>query len=386
MLVYASTKMLPPTVVPAFIAFYIASNAALYFLDEKHFRSLKFYTAIAIVDTLVLTSSLIINGQVEKDFYLAYFLLIIIACVIEDLKLLAAITVLAPVVYGDLLFRATALDDPAIYLRLPFLFVVSLFFGYFTRLLRTERELRKQADLEARTHAEFLGIVSHELRTPLNNIIGSTWLLETKRLGEMNAQQGKVVEIVRKNSEELLGLVNSVLEASRIENGPLKKNVDDIDLRGFLEELKVLYDKHPAEDLTLTWDYPSGGPVVKTDKIKLKTILQNLINNSIKFTEKGTVTVSSRYLPGKDGVEFKVADTGIGMPKTVLTTIFEKFHQVDGSPTREHGGIGLGLYIVKSFTELLGGTLAVDSEPGKGSTFTVTIPCGSRQTGAVGHW
>jgi signal transduction histidine kinase len=125
-------------------------------------------------------------------------------------------------------------------------------------------------------------------------------------------------------------------------------------------------------------------PVVKTDSEKLKHILQNLINNAIKFTERGSVTISARLTPtglspqaSATFVEFKVADTGGGIAEEFLPVIFEKFRQVDSSETRPYGGVGMGLYIVKKFTELLGGGVEVESEPGKGSTFTVTIPCES---------
>ena len=134
-------------------------------------------------------------------------------------------------------------------------------------------------------------------------------------------------------------------------------------------------------------------PALKTDSEKLKHVLQNLINNAIKFTQNGSVTISVRMREsGSDGivpesgkaggqrwVEFKVADTGIGIPKESLPVIFEKFRQVDSSKTRPHGGVGIGLYIAKTFVESLGGEIDVESEPGKGSTFTVTVPAGRKE-------
>jgi len=139
------------------------------------------------------------------------------------------------------------------------------------------------------------------------------------------------------------------------------------------------------------WDCPSGLPDIKTDGTKLRHVLQNLINNAIKFTERGRVTISAdissaALLPGSPAggqggggarvsyVEFKVADTGIGIPEEQLPVIFEKFHQVDSSAKRPFGGVGVGLHIVKTFTEILGGKVDVESELGKGSAFTVTIP------------
>ena len=134
------------------------------------------------------------------------------------------------------------------------------------------------------------------------------------------------------------------------------------------------YEVPLDKDVALTWDYPSNLPVMKTDGGKLMQILQNLINNAVKFTEKGSVTFSARYFLGTDTVEFKVADTGIGISKKALPLIFEKFRQLDSSDTRPYGGVGLGLYIVKQFTEMLGGTVTTETEPGRGSTFVVTVP------------
>jgi signal transduction histidine kinase len=113
---------------------------------------------------------------------------------------------------------------------------------------------------------------------------------------------------------------------------------------------------------------------MNTDRGKLQQILQNLINNAIKFTEKGSVTISANYLSETGSVEFKVSDTGIGIPKKAVPVIFEKFRQIDSSDTRQYGGVGLGLYIIKKFTDLLGGTVRVESETGKGSIFVVTVP------------
>ncbi|OGQ52429.1 MAG: hypothetical protein A3I10_07900 [Deltaproteobacteria bacterium RIFCSPLOWO2_02_FULL_57_26] len=147
--------------------------------------------------------------------------------------------------------------------------------------------------------------------------------------------------------------------------------------------------------LELIWDCSSPLAVVNVDAAKIKQILQNLIHNAIKFTEKGNVRISARALesdtgvrdqgsgvsaeprppsPGPRFVEFKVADTGIGIPKDYLPFVFERFRQVDSSETRLYGGVGVGLYIVRKFTEMLGGEVSAESEVGKGSTFTVKIP------------
>lgn len=126
--------------------------------------------------------------------------------------------------------------------------------------------------------------------------------------------------------------------------------------------------------VSLNWDYPLDLPTIETDGAKLRQVLQNMISNAIKFTERGTVTISLRSLAADKNVEFAVTDTGIGIAPEETAHIFDRFYQADSSQTRSFEGVGLGLYIVKEFTSLLGGKISVQSESGKGSTFTVTIP------------
>ena len=175
-------------------------------------------------------------------------------------------------------------------------------------------------------------------------------------------------------ANDLLTTLNDVLRATQIGSGLIKAKKAKVNLGDFLDELKMSYDFPMRKELTLGWDYPSDLPDAETDSEKLKHILQNLINNAIKFTGKGHVRISARHLPRVKIVKSKVTDTGIGIPKESLPIIFDMFHQGDASDTRLHGGVGLGLYIVKKYTELLGGDIRVESDSGIGSVFTVVIP------------
>ncbi len=238
-------------------------------------------------------------------------------------------------------------------------------------------EIKKQAvELERsnRVKSEFLSVMSHELRTPLNIIMGSMGVIQDGMLGEVPEAQDKFLRKSMSSSRELLSMINSILVATRIEAEAVKAESCEFSVEKFLRELKAAYDVPLDKGLTVTWDYPSDLPVMETDPGKLKQILQNLINNAIKFTEKGSVTISARYFPGTQAVEFKVADTGIGIPKKAQPFIFDKFRQLDSSDSRQYGGMGLGLHIVKTFTEMLGGTLELVSEPRRGSTFRITVP------------
>ena len=221
---------------------------------------------------------------------------------------------------------------------------------------------------------EFLNIMSHELRTPINVVMGYTQLLKDGALGENNPQQAAAIDTIAKQSKELLGMVNSLLYATSLEGNGAKLQAGEVKLKDLILELEADYQSQPKREITLVWDDPAELPIIETDGPKLKQVLQNIINNAIKFTERGTVTISVRYSLNDKKVQFAVADTGIGIALLEKPHIFERFHQADSSQTRSFGGLGLGLYVVKEFTALLGGQISVESELGKGSIFTLTIP------------
>lgn len=374
LLLYPSVAWVSPALLHSFILLYILSNVTLYFVHEQRFHSVTFYSSAVIVDTLILTLSLIINGNAGTDFYLAYFLLIIISCIFEDPKLLAVISVSAPLIYALLLLQLNELNHPSVYLRLPFLFVVSLFYGFFAQLIRVERGLKQQAEQEMQVKMELLGLISHELRTPLTLINGFAQALKSGALGAINEEQNRSLGEMIKQSDNLLSGISAIMEVSRIDAGELTVEREQFILANFIEELKVNCGGPFEKPLTLIWDFASESQMVRSDRRKLSIILQNLLNNAIKFTAEGEIRISGRYRPQLKRLEFEVSDTGIGIPKEAFPFIFDKFHQVDSSYTRSYPGMGLGLYVVKAFAELLGGTVTCQSEPGKGSTFRVAVP------------
>jgi len=237
--------------------------------------------------------------------------------------------------------------------------------------LKTSRDKLEKAN---RTKDEFLAMISHELRTPLNVIMGYTGLVREGMFGALSPQQDDALKKVVSQSNDLLSIVSNLLRATQMGSGEIKVERARTDLGQLLDEIKNAYDLPATNELTLNWDFPSELPTVETDSEKLRHILVNLIHNAIKFTEKGSVTIAARHLPKCKTLRFTVADTGPGIPKESLSIIFDMFHQLDSSNTRAHGGLGLGLYIVKKYTELLGDEIEVKSELGRGSTFTLTIP------------
>jgi PAS domain S-box-containing protein len=235
---------------------------------------------------------------------------------------------------------------------------------------------------------EFLSVMSHELRTPLSVVTGYVGMVKDGLLGEINPQQQDALQKVLARADEQLGLINDIMQTTMLEVSTPAVERQPVDLGELFDDLKDAYHFSASKkNLKLVWDCPPSLPAIVTDGAKLRQILQNLIGNAIKFTDAGGVTVSARLVPsapmlpgppaGERWLELRVTDTGAGMPPDKLHLIFDKFYQLDSSETRIYGGVGLGLYIVKHFTELLGGKVAVESTPGKGSTFTVTIPSAS---------
>ena len=548
--------------VRGFILIYILTNIALYFVEEELFNSSYFYSPLVILDTLFVTASLVMSGQVETDFYLAYFLIIILCTIWQDFRGLMVVAVLATLLYGFFLFRTSQVLDPSIYLRVPFLFVISLFYGYFAQVVRTEKSLKEKAEQEAQdmamiqtlsqslpssldykqiletlgdrinrvihaakfyifivdeaqdpprgflfsaekteefsgkdvdihqypivqeclmkrspviqhhvnpnllfaeptehqegpqefsfstamgvpitfrgeTHgvillgfdqedrvlssrevqfcqivafaaaialsnakkyeelqreagrrqiiadqlaqanrlkSEYLANTSHELRTPLATIMGYGNLLEIGACGRLTKEQKKAMGRLMDNSRGLLGLVDAILDYSKLERGETGLFMRRQDVGPLLDQLgRELAHLENGKPYKVQYEVEESIPPIETDWGKLKSVLTNILSNAIKFTDRGEVRLS--VMKGaKEEISFVVSDTGIGIPNNKIPLIFEKFRQLDGSMTRHYGGTGLGLTISKNLIDLLGGKLEVESEVGKGSTFTVTIP------------
>ncbi|MBE9111898.1 response regulator [Nodosilinea sp. LEGE 07298] len=225
-----------------------------------------------------------------------------------------------------------------------------------------------------RVKSEFLATMSHELRTPLNAILGFSQILDSQTKGPLTFHQAEMVKRIFTNGKNLLSLVNDILDLSKLEAQRLTLTPASLDLHELIEatlsDLRSLAD---SKTLTLKSDLGLSDPMVTNDEHRLRQVLINLVSNAIKFTDCGQVRVSV-IEAGASHIVLTVEDTGMGIAKEQLPHIFEAFRQVDQTIRRQHPGTGLGLAIVHSLVTVMGGKVAVSSQLGQGTTFTVTLP------------
>ena len=247
------------------------------------------------------------------------------------------------------------------------------------RLFHEIEDKRQELEVAGRHKSQFLANMSHELRTPLNAIIGYSEILQEEAVDLGQESLVPDLKKVEGAGRHLLGLINDILDLSKVEAGRMDIFLEDVDVVPLLDEVRALIvpmaEKNGnALELRLADDLGT----IRTDRTKLKQSLLNILSNASKFTENGRLTlVAERFETDRPMVRFVIADTGIGMTEDQLGRLFQAFSQADASTTKKYGGTGLGLAISRQFCQLLGGDITVTSRPGEGSTFTITLPARS---------
>ncbi len=378
------------------------------------------------VDTVLITWGVFITGGLGSPWYLWYLSNASAAAFAGGRRPAAIVTIANTACYlGILAFMGEIgfLDKPfwTAASQMAFLYGAAFFFlrgvvslqekQRLVKRLQDEQEQRVQQlivltqDLDQGTRAlaeaniqireadrmksQFLANMSHELRTPLNSIIGFSEILLERLVGEIPTKYVKFLHNIHSSGQHLLGIINDILDLSKVEAGKMDVHPEAFRVGSAIDGvLNVMHGMASKRRISFAVDAPDTIPTVETDPAKFKQILYNLLSNAVKFSpEHSTVLVSARHLPaaespiGVEALAIAIADKGIGIAAADQEVIFHEFRQADGTATRAFGGTGLGLSLVKKFVELQGGIVSLDSEVGKGSTFTVTLPLRSR--GAV---
>jgi len=251
-------------------------------------------------------------------------------------------------------------------------------------------ELAEQNELLRRQHialeqasalkSQFLANMSHEFRTPLNAILGYTHMLLNNVTGQVTDPQRKSLTRIDSNAKHLLALINDILDITRIEAGRMPLNATTFRVSELFEEVQSeLEPIIKRSNLTVATRQRANVPSVRSDRQKVKQIVLNLLSNALKFTPAGSVTMTASYDPRRREMAIAVKDTGVGISTDDQAKVFEDFRQLDSSPARGYGGTGLGLSICRRLANMLGGTIDLSSEPGRGSTFTLRLPAKARR-------
>ncbi|HMI92201.1 MAG TPA: response regulator, partial [Polyangiales bacterium] len=255
-----------------------------------------------------------------------------------------------------------------------------------------KQELEEKAEqlaLTSKYKSEFLANMSHELRTPLNSLLILSRQLSEDRGKNLTDKQLEFARTIHQSGADLLALINEILDLAKIESGTMSVDLQQVALTDLIDYVDRSF-RHVAQDRSLTFEVTTAARVpshIETDEMRLRQVLRNMLSNALKFTERGSVqlaisspekaewSVDNETLnSARQVIAFAVADTGIGIPKDKQKIIFESFQQADGGTSRKYGGTGLGLAISREIAGLLGGELRVQSEPGRGSTFTLYLP------------
>lgn len=252
-------------------------------------------------------------------------------------------------------------------------------------LLKQEKE---KAENLAKLKSEFLNQVSHELRTPLAVIIGYIECITDGLYGEIESKHHEILQVVAKQSTHLKNMIDQILIYSRLEAGKQPLRIEELQLTKVINDLKDTFEfLCRQKGIELRWDIPRDLLPIRSDATRLKEVVSNLLQNAVKYTDRGAITVRVGKHPSTDSATIDVQDTGMGISEQHITNIFEPFMQVHKTSTENsRGGIGLGLSIVKKHLEQIGGTVTVESELGKGSTFRIVLPRNYDKKRTRKHW
>ena len=355
-----------------FYLYSIIVVASIYKWPNVHWR---LYSS-AIVDIIYISLAIILTGDSTSPFFLLYIWVLISQAIRFGRYLLYAAQAVSFICYSLVILYFDNFNEHPI--EISFLLLCLIIMPlHLNQLLTLLRKAREEADTANKSKSLFLANMSHELRTPLNAIIGYSELLKEEALALGSEQDKKDLTRISNAGNHLLALINTILDFSKIEADKIDYNYQLINIKELMNNITSTFmPSFIKGNNTFTINYDQNISEFCTDEMKLKQALYNLVNNACKFTENGTIDIQifKTTEENNDWINFKVTDTGIGIKKDKIKTLFDSFTQASSSITRLYGGTGLGLAISKHFIDNMDGKILIESVFGEGTTFIVQLP------------
>jgi K+-sensing histidine kinase KdpD len=389
MVVFSENLLVDMIWAHAFVVLALFSNAALHLVPARIVKQSSFHSAVALADIGVITLGLIISGQTATDFYLLYFLVLIISALSQQMVRVVVSTVLVILLYGLTLLltgeKGTA--DPVVLLRFPFFFIIAMFYGFLVQSVREEkqREDSLAQDEVNRIKAQFLGSITHELLGPINMIMGHIHLMLTGAAGNLTLDQIKIMDQFQFHAERLLKYIRELVDLSNIETKRVDLQVRRRDIKPFFKDLQIEIEPR-LRDKPVRAEFMSDAnfPLVETDWTTFRHAMLHILAAAITTSESGQITVVARPSSNAEEATLAVVNTTSGVKQETMPDVVERMIHT-GASVYEEDGLGVGLAIAKNLLDLLGARIQVGSAS-KGSDFIITLPVrwGTRPKRVVG--
>lgn len=379
MIVFSQSLLIDIRWAHLFVVLLIASNGALHFVSPTTLTRPSFYSAVALIDIVLITIALLISGQTATDFYMMYFIVIMLSALSQELTQVVVSTLLVILLYG-LVLLFTNFDmgtaDPLVLLRFPFFFIIALFYGFLVQSVHEERQRKERLAQEEvnQLKAQFLGLITQELLGPMNLVMGYIHLMLTGTAGSLNLEQIRIMDQFQLNAEKLLNLIRQLVELSNIETkrvtlnirrGPIKPFLKELhtEIRPQLQEKPVRVEFIPEDDL----------PDMETDWSMLRQAMLHMLAHAVFSADSGQISVIARKGPGEEEATFAIVNTGSEIREEDVPALFENLSRMS-SQHAEYDGLGVGIAIAKNLLALIGAQIQIIHKTGKGSDFMVTVP------------
>jgi signal transduction histidine kinase len=354
----------------------LASAVLLQRIPEVYFEKRLIEPGLLVVDSILILSAITTSQEVPWDLLILFFFCVFIAAIGDSLIKIGVLCVLLSLVF--VLFvspnvAAATTASPNFLFRVPFMFGISIFYGHLASQVKREKKQREKIEEAIRMKRQLVCALAHDIKTPLNVILGHAELLAEPSVGYATPKDNlSSLGCIRSNIDRIVKMITDFLDVSKLETLKLEETRSLIQMNSIAEDVVLQQNVTAREkDLILTLKLDENLEPILGDFDQLQRALSNLVSNAIKFTPTGgRITVISKMI--KRNVAIKVTDTGIGIPADDISGLFSEFHRLNGSSNTE--GTGLGLFIVKTIVEGHGGSVLVESDVGRGTTFTILLP------------